>query len=202
MAKKAKQKDLGYFLKREYDVTLKKRGEHLILFMPELCLLAEDKDLAEAYKKLEDAKVKYFQKIIDYNLQDTFSDISKEKRDTRHKKLSSYNLSSFMIKFIIIIFIGFISVQVVSNKVMNKIRTENIFDATKRAVGTISVKIAAMPDEKKEELKLKLRDVIHNIKPFTDEFKVLLEDNPKNISKKAQLTTKGNRKEDADNPNK
>ena len=45
-------------------------------------------------------------------------------------------------------------------------------------------KINNMPDEKREKIRLKLKETIKQIKPFMDEFKLLLKDIPPEKTKK------------------
>ena len=48
------QKDLKYFMKLNYNVILKRKDSYYYLFIPELSIIVEDKDLDIAYKKLEE----------------------------------------------------------------------------------------------------------------------------------------------------
>lgn len=178
--------DIEYFIKKEYDILLKKRGERFILYIPELCIIKEDENLAKAYEKLENEKVNFFQKIIDHNLQYEF----RESKYIKPQETLFHNLVPFIIKFAIIIVVIVISVQVFVSKIEDKITPQNLLIEMKREVGNLNKKIAEMPDEKKEELRLKLRSFMQKIKPFVDEFKILLHDNPQESSKRpTQLKT-------------
>lgn len=66
----AEQKDLGYFMKLNYNVTLTKNRGFYYLFIPELSLIAEGETLKESYEKLEQEKTAYFKRIIELNAQD------------------------------------------------------------------------------------------------------------------------------------
>ena len=199
MEKKSTEKDLEYFFKKEFIVVLKKRGDCFVLYIPELCIFAQDENLADAFKKLEAEKMKYFKAVIDYDLQDIDNqfrgvDIKKQ------KGLLVQNLVPFIIKLLIIIFIGIIGMGVISKEIRKRANPEYLFLQTNRMVNELNKKIGSMSDEKKEELMLKLKKVVQNVKPFVDEFRILLEDDSKNIPKRAQFPAKGSKDEKNSNP--
>lgn len=165
------EKDLEYYKKLYYDVILKKKGGRFVLFIPELCCMGEDVSLGKAYEKLEMEKEKYFKEMIESDSQSYI----KEPEAMRLKKSNLFsNLAPFTIKLAIIVFVSIIGMQIAVAKI--KSLDHNLSKKLHSAVTDLNNKLKSMPPEKKEEIRMELRETVKNIKPFVDEIKVLLED--------------------------
>lgn len=176
-----KQKSLDYFMKLNYSPILKKIGNRYYLFIPELSLITEEDDLKVAYEKLEEEKARYFKRAIDLGIQDTV----KEPISVAATKRVISGLFAFFMKTLIVslvcitIFIG--SLSIISG-FMNRIvdqgltRTKNIVI---ERLARVYYKLDDMSEREKENLRLRLKKAVENIKPYTDEIKVLWKDETK-----------------------
>ena len=196
-----KQKDLEYFRKLQYDVVVKKKKKRFIVFISELAILCEDENLEKAYEKLEYEKEKYFQEMIANEYQDDIREPEGGKI-TKGSVANISNLAEYLIKLgitvVIVVILGAVGMKVTLNKVRHE--TQNIvnivdeFKSAKRSyidnapeiiigqsrnlVNRLIYEIDNMPDEKRELIRLKLKETIKQIKPILDEFKPLLQDIP------------------------
>ena len=202
-----KHKDLEYFRELQYDVVVKKRKDRFIVFIPELAILCEDENLEKAYEKLEYEKEKYFQEMIANEYQDHIREPEGGKI-TKTSVANISNLAEYLIKLgitvVIVVIFGAVGMKVTLNKVRHETQNiVNIVDEFKRAkrsyidnapeiiigqsrnlANRLIYEINNMPDEKKEKIRLKLRETIKQVKPFFDEFRPLLQDIPTEELKK------------------
>lgn len=168
------QKDLQYFMKLNYTVILKKTNNFYYLFIPELSLIAEGESLKETYEKLEKEKESYFRRAIEMNVEDSI----KEPTSISLRKKISIDLFMFFTKTAIIsliIAILLVGTLPIFGSLINS-SINAIPGQTKSLVLKFSDKLSNMPQDKKDEIMLKLRKIVQEIKPFTDEVKVLFED--------------------------
>ncbi|KAF0144478.1 MAG: hypothetical protein FD156_1782 [Nitrospirae bacterium] len=168
------EKNLEYYKKLSYDVVLKKKGDCFVLFIPDLCCMGEDASLGKAYEKLELEKEKYFQEMIASGSQLYI-------REPEAIKLKRSNLVNnllpFLIKLLIIGLIGVVGMQVAVTRI--KSAEHKISQKALGAVKDLNNKFKSMSPERKEEIRMELRETVQNVKPFVDEIKVLLEDEHK-----------------------
>lgn len=151
-----------------------------------MSLIVEGENLSEAYEKLEKEKAVYFKKVIELDVRDTIEEPAPIKL---RKKLFT-DLPLFFIRLSIIVFVVgillFVSVSIASPVVSSQLRQiprqtmdyvlEESMVFVAELPGRINDALNNMPAEKKEEIRLELRDAIQQAKPFIDEFRVLLED--------------------------
>jgi len=164
------EKDLEYYKKLHYDIILKKKSGRFVLSIPELCCIEEDVSLEKAYEKLESEKEKYFQEMIASDSQSYI----KEPEAMRLKKSNLFSsLAPFSIKLALIAFIGVVGMQVAISKI--KSLEHDLSKKAHSVVTDLNNKFKSMPPERKEEIRMELRETVQNIRPFVDEFKVLLE---------------------------
>lgn len=168
------EKKLEYYKKLNYDVVLKKKGDCFVLFIPDLCCIGEDASLEKAYEKLELEKEKYFQEMIESGSQ---SYIREPEAVKLNKSNLLNNLVPFLIKLLIIGLVGVVGMQVAVNRV--KSVEHKISKKALGAVKDLNNKFKSMSPEKKEEIRMELREAVQNVEPFVDEIKVLLEDKHK-----------------------
>ncbi|OGD63369.1 hypothetical protein A2160_02700 [Candidatus Beckwithbacteria bacterium RBG_13_42_9] len=162
-----KVKDLIYYMKLNYSVLLKKTKKSYYLFIPELSLIAEDKNLNTAYKKLEEEKRKYFKQILELNAQETI----KEPLPIVIKNKLLAELVTFFLKTVIVLallFILFVASFPFFRQIPN-LALNSLIQFSNKATTNLK---NTPPQEKEKEL-TNLREVIQDIKPFTDEIKVL-----------------------------
>mgnify|MGYP001561477685 CR=1 FL=1 len=173
------EKDLEYYKKLTYDIILKKKGDQFVLIIPELCCIEENATLEKAYEKLELEKEKYFKEIIEIGSQAYI----REPGAIKHKKSNLFNsLLPFMIKLVIIIVVGVVMMQVAAAKLKSSER--KISKKAQNVITDINNKLKKMPPEKKEEIRKELREIVHNVKPFVDEIKKLLDSEENNYESK------------------
>lgn len=124
-----KEKDLEYFKDLKYDVVMKKRGNLFVLFVPELACIEEDENLEKAYEKLEMGKESYFREMIESGYQDYIREPEGAKRKKRFVDTFATNVLSFFVKFLIVLLVGGIFIQVASYKYQGE---SNIFKKIKQ----------------------------------------------------------------------
>ncbi|MDD5449056.1 MAG: hypothetical protein PHO42_00460 [Candidatus Omnitrophica bacterium] len=161
------QKDVTYFMKQRYYAILTRKQDTFYLYIPELSLIASDKDLKVAYEKLEDAKKAYFINAIEINAQDEIDLPSSIKIKLKKNLLSKFGL--FIVKLSAIFIIGLILLNL-SAAVARFISYE-----IKGIPYKIINKISAMPDEELQEKRLLVRKLLGKLKPFIDDFKEILD---------------------------
>ena len=190
-----KEKDLEFYLGLNYDVVLKKKANEYCLFIPDLAIIASGKKLDEAYAKLDQEKERYFKNIIEYNLQDTVN----EPASVSIRKKQYSVLSMYLLKMLILLAVFLIMFFIVLLPVMSSIEKYVIQKAStmpKKSVswviGKVDAKLDAMSEKEQEDVKLKIRNMANKIKPFTDEIKVIFEDNKKEEKPVARkITSRG-----------
>jgi len=64
------EKDLEYFKNLKYNTVVRKNKDKFLLYIPELSLLEENKNIDKAYEKLVAEKEIYFQKMIEMGIKD------------------------------------------------------------------------------------------------------------------------------------
>ncbi|MBF0102680.1 MAG: hypothetical protein HQK77_17395 [Desulfobacterales bacterium] len=177
-------KGLDYYNSLEYTVILKKLKDRFLLYIPEICSIAEDENLNQAYVKLAQDKESYFKKLIENGYEDLIKlpEISQPKQN---KTKSGYgfwvDLISFFIKFSAVGFVILLSIQTILPKLVipdfRNIDKILINKGIHYILKTEEI-LRTIPPEKKEKLYVKYRSLIHEMRPFVDELKNLLKDNP------------------------
>jgi len=177
------KKDISYYKKLNYNVILKKIDNNYYLFIPELSLIVEGKSLDEAHGRLETEKENCFKKAADLDA----LDIIREPGPVIFRKKLFIDLAMFFTKTLIVVCICSIAF-IGSLPLVNVFLIQGLAKTTKALVKEfprkIYNKLDNMSDEEKEEMKLKLRKLVQDIKPFIDEVRVLSKDeNTKTIVK-------------------
>ncbi len=191
------EQDLKYYTKLNYDVVIRKRGDVFVLHLPELLFIEEDESLENAYKKIELKKEKYFQEMIESGYQDLIKVPKPEKvAPSIHENFYVKRISLFLIQLFVILLLFGILFQFVSIELeKQRVKFEKNLSSIK-GIGHISHlivdKLDTMSEEKKEELRLRLRKIILHTKPFLDEFKILFEETVDPQIEKKQIELPGN----------
>lgn len=165
-----KKKDLNYFKKLNYNIILKKKKGDYYLYIPELSLIVEAKNLKDAYRNLEKEKDLYFKRIIFLDAQDTV----KEPLIISLRKKLLEELLIFFIKTLIIVFI-FILIFFLSLPYINR-SINQLPNKMANCVINFSEKLENMSLENKERIRLHLKNISQELKPYADEVKVLWQD--------------------------
>ncbi|MHB9073482.1 MAG: hypothetical protein ACYC6G_08150 [Desulfobaccales bacterium] len=153
----------------DYDLIVKKRKGLFVVVISELALIAQDKDLNNAYKKIEIEKKKYFKEMIELGLSKS---INEPKRRERAKGFG-LELIRFTANFVIIcLLIG--AVGLVGAKYL--VTPEFILGKAIGLVRATGQRVETMAPERKLELKKKLHKFIEQVKLFIDEFNISFED--------------------------
>jgi hypothetical protein len=164
-------KNLNYFLKLNYNVVVKRVNDSYYLYIPELSLIAVGNDLKEAYKKIEQEKTKYFKRVINLGAEDTV----KEPTFLAVKNKILTDLVLFFTKTLIVFFILFLLVlsglPFLTNFFTNSIK--QIPNTVSNLIFDYSDRLIKLPQDNKNKLRLRLKNVVKEIKPFTDEIQPL-----------------------------
>lgn len=166
-------KNIQDLKKMDYDVIVRKKEGNFVLFIPELSCIAEDVNLEKAYKKLEIEKEKYFKEMIESD----FVDYVNEPESLTIKKTFIFALLPFIARGLIIFIMVFL-LALLSLDVIGDVVRAASYQSIKSEAGIFLRRMNEMPEGKKEALKLKLHKTIKQLKPFIDEFRSSLRDNP------------------------
>jgi hypothetical protein len=164
--------DIEYFNTLSYTVILKKKGAKFTLCIPELSCVVEDDDLAIAYEKLESRKQELFQDMVSADLSEAIRKpdhlISNE---TAIKPLFLF-LSKAVIGCGVLFFATFMTIYVVHDTV-KQFTPLGPLGLIRSQVSQVKHGLESMPDEEKEEIRIKIRETLQELKPFLDEFDIL-----------------------------
>ena len=156
-------------MKKNYNIILKKINDRYYLFIPELSLIAESKNLSIAYKNLEKEKRKYFTQVLELNAQETI----REPLPIVIRKKLFVDLLTFFLKAVII-FMMITFAFLVSFPFLSQIPNLAVNSIIQFSNNTNQRLKSMSPEEREKEL-IELRETVQNIKPFTDELKVIWE---------------------------
>jgi outer membrane murein-binding lipoprotein Lpp len=175
------RKDPEYFQKLEYNTILRKIGDMYYLFIPELSLIVEGKDLNETYRRLEQEKEAYFKKAAELGTQDA---IPVPASLAMRKRVLS-DLGLFFVKAVIVgsifvaVFIG--SLPLINDIFINQ-RINQLSNDARTLVTQLSTrgntKLQNMTPEQKARMKENLKEIVAELKPYFDEVRILWEENP------------------------
>lgn len=164
-----KVKKLEDFMKQQYFVILMKKNDTFYLHIPELSLIVEDKDLNNAYERLEKEKQEYFRKTVEMNLQDTVEPPALPGVKIKKNLLSEF--APFITKLCIIFLAGFLFLNLTAAIV--RYASYEIRGIPYEIIN----KMNNMPEEEIQRRKLLLRGALNKLKPFIDEFKAAFGEN-------------------------
>ena len=150
-------------MKQQYYVILMKKNDVFYLHIPELSLIAEDKDLNKAYEKLESAKEAYFRKAAEMNLQGEIELPVSISIKTKKNLLSMFG--PFFIKLCCIFIVGLILLNLTA-----AIARYVSYEVRGIPYEVIN-KVNKMSDEDSMQKRLLLRETLKKLKPFIDEFR-------------------------------
>lgn len=174
------KKDLEYFKALKYNVGIRKKHEKIILFIPELGVIATDDNLDNVYKNLELQKENYFKAMVEAGLEDSIIEPKEHNVSGVYAK-SSDGIGSFIMKVSIVSIIIFIGIQFVVGNIADNI--ENRVEQKIKSISSNNIilktseladKIINLPDKKVETAKNKLKTIIIKFKPLIDEARALL----------------------------
>jgi hypothetical protein len=179
-----KQKDLEYFLKLNYSVILRKENGFYYLFIPDLSIIVEDRDLGMAYTKLEKEKEAYFRRIIEMDAQDTI----KEPASVLLRRKIPLDLFMFFIKTLIIA-VTFTVVIIASQPVLDSFISHELLTLRLKAKtfmlefpAKVDSKLKSLTPEQKEAFRLQLRSMVGELRPFVSELRLLWNNESSKIS--------------------
>lgn len=181
-----KKKDIDYFMGLDFAVILKNIGNRYYLLIPELSITADGDELGEAYQKLNNNKKKYFENIIMLNAIDTVA----EPVSTTLRSRFIGDWLNFLLKILsiaIIFAVVIISIQLPLTAFMNNRINEIeynmnrwIHKAETRVLGipgkiirVSAERLKSMPNKEKEELRLQLKQLVEELKPFLNEINLI-----------------------------
>ena len=163
----------------KYEITLKRRGNLFWLFIPELAIVVEHDNLNSAYLKLEEEKKRYFEKMISIGSEEEIEEpVSKILKKGLFNDLFLFAVKGVIIVFFSTIFfwaslatLGSFVGQQINNK-LEMLPSEIVNILPER----LEKKLDSITIKEKERTILILRTRLQKIKPFVDEFRLLLKD--------------------------
>ncbi len=172
------RKDLNYYKNLPYDVIVRKKGGLYLVFIPELSLVEEDEHFDKAHEKLEKAKEKYFREAIERG----YKDYIKEPETNKIILKDTYGLIPFFVKLAIVLVILLFSVKVVLNTAPSLIkdRVSVLIKEPERLLLRFNEIMERKTPEERKVIKKYLHRAVENIRPYTDELRVLSDDKPAN----------------------
>lgn len=166
----SRKKDLNYFKKLNYNAILKKVEDSYYLFVPELSLIVKGTNINKTYKNLEKEKEAYFKKMIVVGAQEVIN----EPASLRIRKKIFADLILLFLKTVIIIFI-FILIFFGSLPFFSR-RISQLPNTAANLIFNYADRLTKLPPENKEKVRIKIKEMVGEIKPFTDELRVLWQD--------------------------
>jgi hypothetical protein len=155
-----------------YDVTVRKKGNLFVVFIPELNLAESDENLEQAYHRLEQAKVHHLTRMRELGLADIMQ--TSPRTVPVQESLADRifpGVALFLIKFTII----FILLGIGAGVFMHRAATLPHKAATwgRTTIAQFNETMNNMPAENKEEFKLKIRRTMQSLQPFMKELLTL-----------------------------
>ena len=167
--------NLDYFNTLPYEVILKKKEGRFILFIPELSCVAEDNNLLLAYEKLDIKKQEIFRDMVSLGLE---NEIKKPYYCNLNADVVN-SLSPFIVKAIItcgvILFAALATIYVVHDSVRQLVPNGPL-GLIRNQVAQVKHGLEEMNADEKKDLLNKIHQTILQIKPFTNELKILFQD--------------------------
>ena len=170
-----KKNDLSYYMQLNYDVILRNQGNLYYLFIPELCIIVGSEHLSHAYENLEKEKKQFFLNMINANAEDVIN----EPQSKVIKKSFLSELPIFCIKTLLVFFVCtsllgiiFIGTLPLANSIISGIPIK--MTALTYAFATkVNTKLTSLTDEEEQEIKLKYRRMLYEIKYLIDDVKTV-----------------------------
>ena len=176
------QKDLEYYMNLNYDMVLKVKNNRYYLFIEELSIIVEGDTFDDVYEKLHKEKEKNFNKVIESGAWQ----IVKEPKQVRARKKLFTGLLQFFVKVLIIAFILAFASNIIIGNIIGKLSlnvselvsqsVNQVAKSSLQQIRTLNNRLNTLPEGRREEIRLRLRDKARQLKPFVDELRVLLED--------------------------
>jgi hypothetical protein len=180
--KEVKERNLDYFMGLNYAVLMKKVNDGYCAFIPELSLFAEGQTTSEAYENLEQDKLKYFRRVL---VADAGSIVKEPLATTVRRRffddLLLFGAKAFVVGVIfgIVMLILVPSIDVFINTRASRVApllAAGMVDQIASMVEQFDDRVSHMSEAQLVETKDKLRQTVLRMKPLTDEFKILFED--------------------------
>ncbi len=176
------QKDLEYYMNLNYEVIIKMKNERYYLIVEELSIIVEGDTLNEAYEKIHKEKEQYFKKAIESDA----LHLVKEPQYLVKKEKLFRDLPQFFAKVLIITVIFAFMANVVVGSIIGKL-SFNMGELATNSINQIALnslkqlrilnhRFNTTSESRKEEIRLRLRQKVRQMKPFIDELRVLLEE--------------------------
>ena len=176
------QKDLEYFTKLNYDAVMRMKGDEYCLFIPELSIIASGKTPDEAYKELFNEKERFFINVIELNLQETVNEPAIVKiRKKQYQDIFQFILKVFItfLVFVVLFVVFFLPVlSSIENALAYKVWTVSEAMLIK-VVDKVDNKLSSMPEKEKDATLLRIRGILQKVKPYSNEIKILFQDDEK-----------------------
>ena len=158
----------------DYGVVLKKRGNKFVLFIPELGIIQEDTDLKKAYERINEEKVEYIRKMVEFDLEDEIAPPMKASgrgvKGSANKRVFINGITLFLTKIMIILFIGVVAMHFIAGRV-DAMKSVSVEQVIYNKMTELYDKIDDMPNEKIERIRSKLNKTAKKFKPLIDDFK-------------------------------
>jgi hypothetical protein len=177
-----KEKNLDHFMALNYDVVMRRKKDDFYMFIPELSIIAYGKSAGEAYENLLTEKEKFFNNIIEFDLEETVNEPAKVKiKKKQYHELLQFALKIFIIFFLFIIIFAVLFLPMYAS--FEKTVNHTLSTVPEKVVSGVFLKIEdklnSMTEKDKEQARLKIRNVVNDLKPYADEIKVLFTDGEK-----------------------
>ena len=181
-----KEKNMDHFMALNYDVVMRRKKDDFCMFIPELSIIGYGKTVDDAYENLTVEKEKYFKNIMEYNLEEAVNEpaaITKKKK--QYHDMVQFILKIFFIFILIVIFLTALLPPILSSfeKAVSRTAASIPKKVMPKAVEKLENQLNKMTEKEKEEIRLRIRNVVTDLKPFADELRVLFEDDKKTMKR-------------------
>jgi len=174
---KTREERLTYLNSLQYSILLKQKNEEFYLIIPELFLIATNKNLEEGYKDLHKQKQNLIKQILDCEGEDEI--ILPRKSMKPHETFQQ--LKIFTYKLLIICTLFGMTFTISGALLVNKMNYSNtsVVSILKRPIKSIMIQLETSlfhaPEEVQRERINKLRQLIEALRPYYHEFQRLSE---------------------------
>ncbi len=171
------KKDISYYNQLNYDIITRKLGNFYYLLIPELNLIVESEDLCNGFEKLEEKKKLLFSDMINAKAEDIINEPISSSIKNSFSELPLFCIKTLIVFFLFasLLSVIFIGTLPLANSIINRI-PRGVVASSYAFANKVNTKLATLSDEDKQKLRIKYRKILHEIKPFVDETRLIFED--------------------------
>lgn len=162
----------------DYDVVMRRKKDDFCMYIPELSIIASGKDVGEAFQNLVSEKERYLRSLLEFDLQDTIPEpaiVNIRQKQYQELRLFAFKTLIFLILSTLVLVGLFLPIYTSFQRTIITLPDKAATGVLTRIEG----KLNAMTDKDREDMRLRVKKVVNGLKPYSDEIKVLFQDEKK-----------------------